>query len=169
MTGALPLLDAATGVVLTATGVVAWRARPSSRVGALLVLTAACWFAGSLVGVLAFLHRGPLVQLHVSYPTGRVPRRPRVRSSVWRGSLPSPRGWHHAVVDLVAQRPGGGSALDIYRRSSGNARKAADPRSPRLCSSLPCWRSQRDRLFDLGWDQGIAVTYDAWWCASPAG
>ncbi len=94
MTGALPLLDAATGVVLTATGVVAWRARPSSRVGALLVLTAACWFAGSLVGVLAFLHRGPLVQLHVSYPTGRVPAGPRVRSSVWRGSLPSPRGWH---------------------------------------------------------------------------
>ena len=61
MTDALPVLDTATGLVLLLAGVVAWRGRPGSRVGLLLVVAAACWFAGSAVGALAFLHRGPLV------------------------------------------------------------------------------------------------------------
>ena len=162
MTGALPLLDAATGVVLTATGVVAWRARPSSRVGALLVLTAACWFAGSLVGVLAFLHRGPLVQLHVSYPTGRVPRRTAraVVGLAWLASLAeglAPTPWLTSTLSVLVA----GAALDIYRRSSGNARKAGGPAlASALLFAAVLALASGDRLFDLGWDQGIAVTYD---------
>ena len=162
MTDLLPLLDALTGLVLAASGVLAWRARPSSRVGALLVLAAACWFAGSLVGALAFLHRGPLVQLHVGYPTGRVLRRPAL--------VVVALAWVAGVVEGVRSAPWltlslsvlvACAALDIYRRSSGNARKAG---GPALASALlfagVLALASTDRLLELGWDSGIAVTYD---------
>jgi hypothetical protein len=71
----LAALDLLTGLTLLLAGAVAWRGRPRSRVGLLQVVAAACWFAGGVIGALAFVHRGPLVQLHVSYPTGRLHRR----------------------------------------------------------------------------------------------
>ena len=71
----LALTDAAVGATLLLCGATAWRARPASRTGLLMVATGVCWFAGSVVGVAVFLHRGPLVHLHISYPTGRLRRR----------------------------------------------------------------------------------------------
>jgi signal transduction histidine kinase len=159
----LAVLDAVTGLLLLAAGAVAWRGRPGSRVGALLVLAGLCWFAGSIVGALAFLHRGPLVQLHVSYPTGRVHRRLAAGviglawvTAVVEGLHPVP--WLTlGLSTLVAV-----AALDIFTRSSGNARKAG---GPALVSALlfagVLAASSVNRLLGLDLDVGIAATYDA--------
>jgi hypothetical protein len=53
-------------------GVVAWERRPSSRSGLLRAATGVAWFAGSSADAALFLHRGPLVQLLVGYPRGRL-------------------------------------------------------------------------------------------------
>ncbi len=92
MTTWLAGLDTVTGLVLLAAGVVAWRGRPSSRVGLLLVVAGACWFAGSLVGALALIHRGPLVQLHVSYRPAASTAASRPPWSCWPGSPAPSRG-----------------------------------------------------------------------------
>ena len=124
----LPVLDVTTGLVALGAGCLAWWRRPSSRVGLLLVVVGGCWFAGSLVAPLAFLHRGPLVHLHVSYPTGRF-HRPLAFlagglayvAAVVEGLTPSP--WLTAALALLVA----GAAIDIYRRTSGRARKAGGP------------------------------------------
>src|SRR3712207_3508852 len=72
------VLDVVVGIVLVVTGVGAATRRRSSRVGALLAVTGLCWFVGSLISPLVLLHRGPLVHVHLTYPTGR-PHRPRTR------------------------------------------------------------------------------------------
>jgi signal transduction histidine kinase len=72
MPTATQIADVAVGACLVAAGAVAWARRPSSRVGLLLGLTAATWFAGSVIDVALYLHRGPLVHLHLAYPTGRL-------------------------------------------------------------------------------------------------
>ena len=66
----LVLLDAATGVVCLGAGAIAWRRAPRSRLGPLLVLTAALWFLGSVAGWAAFLHRATLAQALLTYPYG---------------------------------------------------------------------------------------------------
>ncbi len=162
MSTVLAVLDAVTGVVIIAAGAIAWRGRPRSRVGALLVLAGLCWFAGSAVGALAFLHRGPLVQLHVSYPTGRTHRRLAIGVIVL--------AWVAAVVEGLRSVPWltvglsalvAVAALDIFTRSSGNARKAG---GPALVSALlfagVLAASSANRLLGLRLDVGIAVTYD---------
>jgi signal transduction histidine kinase len=162
MSSALGILDAVTGVMLLAAGTVCWRGRPRSRVGALLVLAAMCWFAGSAVGALAFLHRGPLVQLHVSYPTGRVHRRLAAGVIVLAWVAALIEGLYAApwltlgLSTLVAV-----AALDIFTRSSGNARKAGGPAL--VCALLFAGvlaASSVNRLLGLHLDVGIAATYD---------
>jgi signal transduction histidine kinase len=63
--------DVGTGAVLVAAGLVTWARARDTRTGPLLVLTGAAWLAGDLVGVLALAHRGPLVHVLVTFPTGR--------------------------------------------------------------------------------------------------
>src|SRR5262245_47526721 len=72
---ALAAADFAVGFVLVVCGAVAWTKRPASRVGALMALAGWTWFLGTLAPAALYLHRGPLVQLHLSYPTGRIPGR----------------------------------------------------------------------------------------------
>jgi signal transduction histidine kinase len=73
--------DLATGWTVIGCGLVAWSRRPGSRSGAVMTATGFAWFAGnfatSSVGVVAwlsahalYLHRGPLVQLVLTYPRG---------------------------------------------------------------------------------------------------
>jgi signal transduction histidine kinase len=69
---ALAAADATVGLAFLGLGLVAWQRRPSSRSGLLMVATGFAWFAGSLAGAALFLHRGPLVQLLVGYPQGRL-------------------------------------------------------------------------------------------------
>jgi hypothetical protein len=77
------LVDLAAGWALLGSGLIAWSRRPGSRVGPLIVISGFAWFLGTLagsdIGVLAIvgalaltIHRAPLVQTIVGYPTGRV-------------------------------------------------------------------------------------------------
>jgi signal transduction histidine kinase len=74
--------DLAVGWSFIGCGLVASRRRPESRTGLLLAATGFTWFLGNFaqVGVAAvawaaahmvYLHRGPLVQLVLTYPSGR--------------------------------------------------------------------------------------------------
>ena len=69
------LADLVVGWALVACGLVAWDRRRETRVGALMLATGVAWFLGSVVPEALFLHRGPLVHLLMSYPSGRVRRR----------------------------------------------------------------------------------------------
>jgi signal transduction histidine kinase len=81
------ILDLATGWTLIGCGLVAVWKRPESRIGWLLVATGFTWFLGNFYEVdvpaiawiaahAVYLHRGPLVHLLLSYPSGRTTSRP---------------------------------------------------------------------------------------------
>jgi signal transduction histidine kinase len=67
--------DLVAGLALVAGGAAAWARRPGSRSGPLSVLAGVAWFAGDATGALLYAHRGPLVHLLLSYPSGRVDSR----------------------------------------------------------------------------------------------
>jgi signal transduction histidine kinase len=78
--------DLAVGWSLIGCGLVAWQRRPESRTGPLMAATGFTWFLGNFGGVgmaalawvaahLVYLHRGPLVQLVLTYPSGRASSR----------------------------------------------------------------------------------------------
>ena len=84
--------DLAVGWTFIGCGLVAWARRPGSRTGPLMAATGFTWFVGNFasVGVAAvawvaahtvYLHRGPLVQLVLTYPSGRPSSRP-VRGAI---------------------------------------------------------------------------------------
>src|SRR5215472_8757785 len=75
--------DVVTGWAMIGCGLAGWARRPQSRSGALLAAAGFAWFvydfAASGAGLLGwlgahalYLHRGPLVQLVLTYPQGRV-------------------------------------------------------------------------------------------------
>jgi signal transduction histidine kinase len=125
---ALVVADAAVGLVLVTCGVVAWGRRGESRVGPLMVLSGYTWFAGNFWPQALYLHRGPLVHLHISYPTGRLRRR-LAQATVAAAYV-------DAVADPIAQNDGvtlvlaalvTAAALDGFLRASGTARRAGVP------------------------------------------
>ena len=78
--------DLAVGWCLIGCGFIASARRPESRAGVLMSATGFTWFLGNFagvgVGVVAwvaahglYLHRGPLFQLLLTYPSGRRPSR----------------------------------------------------------------------------------------------
>jgi len=69
------VLDAATGFALLFLGLVAWSRRPDSRAGAIMAAAGFTWFLGTLWAPALFWHRGPLAQLLISYPGGRLSSR----------------------------------------------------------------------------------------------
>jgi signal transduction histidine kinase len=159
----LAALDLIAGLTLLLAGAVAWRGRPSSRVPLLLAVAAACWFAGGVVGALAFVHRGPLVQLHLSYPTGRLRRRLARAVALLAWGVGLLEGLHPVPgLTLLLGALVTAAALDIYLRSSGNARQAG---APALVSALlfagVLEASSLNRLLDLRLDNTLAITYDA--------
>jgi signal transduction histidine kinase len=125
---ALVVADGVVGLVLVTCGVVAWQRRGESRVGPLMVLSGYTWFAGNLWSQLLYLHRGPLVHLHISYPTGRLRRRLAQVTVV--------AAYVDALIEPIASNDGltlvlaalvAAAALDGYLRSSGTARRAGVP------------------------------------------
>lgn len=81
----LAFADLVVGVVLLGCGLVAWTRQPESRTGALLAAAGLAWFLGTFAAsgepgysdfgnIFVTLHRGPLVQALLSYPSGRVER-----------------------------------------------------------------------------------------------
>ncbi|HET6877398.1 MAG TPA: ATP-binding protein [Jatrophihabitans sp.] len=80
------LPDLLTGWTLVGSGLVAMAHRPKSRIGALLVAAGLTWFLGNFAHVdwppaawlgseLLFLHRAPLIQCVLCFPTGRLTTR----------------------------------------------------------------------------------------------
>ena len=80
------LPDLAVGWTFIGCGLVAWSHRPTSRSGPLMAATGFTWFAANFTttGLAAvdwgseqalYLHRGPLLHLVLSYPSGRLARR----------------------------------------------------------------------------------------------
>ena len=67
--------DLAAGLALLGCGAVAWTCRPRAGAGALMAVSGLAWFAGDLWSPLLYAHRGPLVHLLLTYPSGRVSSR----------------------------------------------------------------------------------------------
>jgi signal transduction histidine kinase len=67
--------DLAAGLALLGGGAVAWTCRPRAGAGPLMVLSGVAWFAGDLSSALLYAHRGPLVHLLLTYPSGRTSSR----------------------------------------------------------------------------------------------
>jgi len=127
--------DLAVGWTFIGCGLVAWARRPARRVGPLLAATGFTWFVGNFaqVGVaavawvaahLVYLHRGPLVQLVLTYPSGR-PGSRLVRGAVALGyavAVITPI-WRAAATILLAGLLLGVCARE-YSRAVGRARRA---------------------------------------------
>jgi signal transduction histidine kinase len=86
--------DGATGFALLFLGLVAWSRRPGSRAGAIMSAAGFAWFLGTLWPPAVVLHRAPLAQLLISYPSGKLSSRlQRVGTGLAYG---------YAAVDVVA-------------------------------------------------------------------
>jgi signal transduction histidine kinase len=64
--------DLAVGWISLGGGIVAMNARPTRAAGYLLVALGVTWFAGTVWPPLEFLHRGPLIQLLATFPSGHL-------------------------------------------------------------------------------------------------
>jgi signal transduction histidine kinase len=157
----LAVADFVVGCVLIGCGAVAWERRSESRVGALMALAGFTWFLGTLVAPALYLHRGPLVHLHLSYPTGRLP----TRLSRWVVAA----AYVDAAVASLARRDGltlllsgavAITAIQVFARTSGTARKAAGPAlgaALAFAGVLALGAVGRD----LGWNAGAVLwAYD---------
>jgi signal transduction histidine kinase len=125
---ALTVADLVVGCVLLGCGALAWERRPESRVGVLMTLAGATWFLGSVFGPLVYLHRGPLVHLHLSYPSGRV--RSRLVAAVIGAAYVDAAVEPIARNDVVTLALSGAIALTavhVFAGTSGPARKAGGP------------------------------------------
>src|SRR5262252_9275183 len=90
----LIVFDAAAGFALVFLGLIAWSRRPGNRAGAIMAAAGFAWFLGTLWAPAVFWHRGPLAQLLISYPGGRLSSRlQRVGTVVAYG---------YAAADVVA-------------------------------------------------------------------
>lgn len=157
----LRLSDAAVGVVLLACATVT--VVRQRRVGLIMAAAGVAWFLGNLAPPLVFLHRGPMVHLHISYPTGRL-RRPLSVVTVVGAYLA-------AAVDAVAHNAWvtaclavlvAVAAADVFARTSGPARKAALPALGAAWTFAGVLAlSSANSLLDLGVDRVVLVAYDA--------
>jgi signal transduction histidine kinase len=67
--------DLTAGLALLGGGAVATLRRPRAGAGTLMIATGVTWFAGVLWSPLLYAHRGPLVHLLLTYPSGRTSSR----------------------------------------------------------------------------------------------
>ena len=128
--------DLAVGWSLIGCGLVAWRRRPESRAGLLMAATGFSWFLRNFSDVglaalawvaahLVYLHRGPLVQLVLTYPSGRPSSRLAQAAVVvgYGAAVITPIWDSEAATILLAPLLTGVSARD-YVRAIGRARRA---------------------------------------------
>ena len=157
--GVLQAVDLLVGVVVVAAGLVSWR---FGRVARLMLLVGATWFLGSVAALAVFLHRGPLVQLHLTYPTGHSRRR------YVTGVVMAAYGL--AVVEAFAPAAGltlvlalllAAAAIDVFVRTTGPARKAGRPALwAALGFSAVLVTSALNQLLTWNMDLPILLAYD---------
>jgi signal transduction histidine kinase len=163
--GDLPLLvaDGVVGCVLVTCGVIAWQRRPESRIGALMALAGFTWFAGNFWSAALYLHRGPLVHVHISYPTGRLRRRLALATVVlaYVDAIVEPFARDDALTLALAALVAA-AAIEGYARASGPARRAGVPAlAAALAYAGVLALGAVDRLAGWGVDRGVLGTYDA--------
>lgn len=161
---ALTVADTVTGLVLLGCAVPTGLRQP--RLGLVLALAGLIWFLGDLVPALVLLHRGPLVHLHMSYPTGRV-RRPRARVAIAAAYVA-------ALGDVVFHGPWLSSLLavlvavaawDVFHSTSGPARKAGGPALVAACAfSAAIGLGAANALFGLEADRAVLLVYEGVVC-----
>lgn len=132
------------------------------RLGLIVAVAGVSWFLGDLAPALVLLHRGPLVQLHISYPTGRV-RRPLAVITIVAayaaglGAVLIDGPWlTAALATLVAW-----AAIDVFRATHGPARKAGVPAlvaAWMFCGVMAL--SAANVIFGLGADRAMLLVYD---------
>ena len=163
MTDALAVADVAVGGCLIAASTIASTRRPESRVGALLGLSGVTWFAGSVFPGALYLHRGPLVHLHLAYPTGRLRGRPSrvivgvAYATAAVGPLARNDTLTIAVAILVAV-----TAASVFLPTLGPTRRALLPAlAAALAFSAILGLAAIQRI--IGWQitDAVAWTYDA--------
>jgi signal transduction histidine kinase len=158
--GLLQAVDLLVGVVVIGAGLASMR---FGRVARLMLLVGATWLVGSVLTAAVFVHRGPLVQLHLTYPTGHSRRRyvtvvigAAYVLGVVEAFVPT-AGLTLALALLVAA-----AAIDVFVRTTGPARKAGRPALwAALGFSAVLVTSALNQL--LAWDIDVPVllAYDA--------
>lgn len=120
--------DGVVGATLLICGVLAWRLRSARGVGLLMLLSGGTWLLGTLVPAALLLHRGPLVHLHISYPSGRLRRVLAVATVViaYVTAVIEPLARNDWLTLFVAGLVSL-AALDVFARTTGPARKAGRP------------------------------------------
>jgi signal transduction histidine kinase len=110
----LVAFDAAAGFALLFLGLLAWSRRPGSKAGAIMSAAGFAWFLGTLWPPAVLWHRGPLAQLLISYPGGRLSSRLQQAGAL--------AAYGYAAVAVVAGSPSatvifavGLIALSAYR------------------------------------------------------
>jgi signal transduction histidine kinase len=159
---ALTIVDFVVGCVLIVAGTVAWDRRNESRVGPLMMLAGLTWFAGNLGGAAVFLHRGPLVHLVLSYPSGRLRGRLLrvVVAGAYLDALVAPLARNDRVTLVLA----GAVALAACLRfvtSSGPARRAGTPALfSALALSAALALAAAGRIEGIGHRDAVLLAYD---------
>ena len=157
------IADGIVGATLLICGVLAWRLRSARGPGSLMLLAGGTWLLGTLIPAVLLLHRGPLVHLHISYPTGRL-RRPIAIATVVIAYLtaivePLARNdWVTLGVAVLVCL----AAVEVFARTSGPARKAGRPAlAAALAFAGVLALGAIDRL--AGWGAGLPMLllYDA--------
>src|SRR5215218_8949998 len=127
--------DLAAGWTFIGCGLVASRQRPESRTGPLMAATGFTWFVGNFANVgvavvawaaahLVYLYRGPLVQLVLTYPSGR-PGSRLVRGAVAVGYAAAVTTiWGSEAATIVLAGLLLGVCAREYVRAVGRARRA---------------------------------------------
>src|SRR5215471_8789831 len=160
------VLDAAAGFALLFLGLVAWSRRPGSRAGAIMAAAGFAWFLGTLWPPAVFWHRGPLAQLLISYPAGRLSSRlQQVGTGVAYG---------YAAFAVVAGSPyatvifaSGLVTLSAYRYLTGTGperRARLAPLTAAVALGLVLVADSIARLIGVGADLVVLFAYDLTVC-----
>ena len=135
--------DLAVGWTLIGCGLIAWARRPESRTGPLMAATGFTWFLGNfaevdvaavawVAGHMLYLHRGPLVQLVLTYPSGR-PESRLVRAAVAVGyavATITPIWRSDGATILLARCSWPSPPANMSGRSAEPDARAASPSRP---------------------------------------
>lgn len=159
----LAAADACVGLTLVVCGVVASEQRAESRTGSLLSLAGFAWLAGSLLPVAIFWHRGPLVHVCVTYPTGRLRRRLAMIAvaTAYVDGLIKPLAGNNVVTLGVALLVAV-AAVDVYVQSSGPARRSGlVALGSTLAYAGTLTAGALVRILDLNADETVLILYDA--------
>ena len=158
----LEVLDPLVGAALLIIGALAWRRRRTALAGALVVLAGGLWYVGAVLPSLVTLHRGPLVHLLATYPSGR-PHHPATVLTVILGWLMAAAGgtiagaWPTLAVAALL------GAVAIVRATQA-ATRGRHVLTPDVVGSLSFTAvlvvAGVNVLVDLDADLAVALAYD---------